>query len=237
MNFTPFFRLAAVLSIASAITTSLLIFLPEPQAADFAGKVALYNNPLYLFKKWVLLLHPIFSFLTMTALTVYFIKTKMHYVIPALFFGFLWAFTEVAQQAYTLVALNIHWRPEYLSALDQASKQAAVIKLNSYYSIWDSMYFVLILGFGFASMLFGKALLSDNKLSKTLGVVSLLIGIFSIFNFVSDYLKVTSLLPLVNIWYDWFYSFLQPAWRFALAIWLWGIAQKNQLATLKEVNA
>lgn len=237
MILSPFYRLVAILSVASAITTSLLIFLPEPVATDFAARLALHKDPLYLFKKWVLLFHPIFSFLAMTGITAYCIKTKAHYVIPALFFGLIWAFTEAAQQAYTLVALNIHWRPEYLSTLDEASKQIALTHIKSYFAIWDSMYFILILGFGFASLLFGLALLGKDKFTKTLGVVSILIGLFSLLNFISDYLKVTSLLPAVNIWYEWFYSYIQPAWRLALGYWLWQVAKHHQETELQaKVN-
>jgi hypothetical protein len=222
----PLYRLAAFASLFSAITTSLLIFLPSSGAAGFYEKLALHSNNLYLFKKWVLLFHPMFAYLAMIGLAVYFFKRKAHLVIPGLFFGLIWALTEMAQQAYTIVALNNYWRPGYSSAVDEQSKNAFFAQLESYTAIYDSMYFLVILGFGVASVLFGFALISGNKFSKMLGVLNIMIGVFSLFNFISDYLQVTSLLPIVNFWYQWCYSYLQPLWRIMLALWLWQLASQ-----------
>ncbi len=225
MILSPFFRMAAFASILSALTTSLLIFLPEPEAVDFSAKLALHSNQLYLLKKWILLFHPMFAYLAMTALAVHFFKTKAHLVVPGMFFGLIWAMTEMVQQAYTIVALNNHWRPSYQAATDESVKNAIFSQLNGFYPVWDSMYFLIIFGFGIASILFGIALFSGNKLAKLLAVISILIGLFSILNFVSDYLQVTNLLPLVNLWYEWFYPYLQPLWRILLSLWLWKLAQ------------
>jgi len=226
MILSPFFRMAGFASLLSALTTSLLLFLPEPEAAGFSAKLALHSNELYLLKKWILLFHPMFAYLAMTALAVHFFKSKAHLVVPGMFFGLIWAMTEMAQQAYTIVALNNHWRPSYQAATDESVQNAIFSQLNGYYPIWDSMYFLIILGFGIASLLFGIALLSGNKFAKVLAVINILIGLFSILNFVSDYLQVTSLLPLVSLWYEWFYSYLQPLWRILLAVWLWMLAHQ-----------
>lgn len=226
MVLSPFFRVVAFTSILSAITTGLLLFLPEVPASDFSAQLALHNNHLYLAKKWILLFHPMFAFISMLGITIHLVKTKLHCVIPASFFALVWAITEMAQQAYTIVALNNHWRPNYLAETSDVKKQVIFVQLESYYPVWDSMYFLIIICFGIASLLFGIALIAKNRLSNVLAMGSILIGLFSILNFTSDYLRITQLLPMVNFWYEWIYGIVQPAWRILLAIWFWKLSIK-----------
>ena len=61
-----FYRVAALCSIASAITTLGLIFLPGvlPSAEDFAARMARVDEPVYRLYAWVYFTHP---FLVVTA--------------------------------------------------------------------------------------------------------------------------------------------------------------------------
>ena len=64
MKFTPsFYRFAAICSIASAITTLGLIFLPGmfAPAEDFAARMARVNDPLYRMYAWVYFCIPSWS--------------------------------------------------------------------------------------------------------------------------------------------------------------------------------
>ena len=51
-------KVAGVCSFLGAVTTALLIFLPNPEAADFQAQAELAHNSLYLAKLWILFLHP-----------------------------------------------------------------------------------------------------------------------------------------------------------------------------------
>ena len=57
-NIKSFLKATAYCSFLGALTTILLIFLPNPESSNFEAKVALYNNSLYLTKKWILFIHP-----------------------------------------------------------------------------------------------------------------------------------------------------------------------------------
>jgi lipopolysaccharide export LptBFGC system permease protein LptF len=113
MHFTSdFYRVAAVCSFVSAVTTLGLIFLPEmfPPAEDFAGRMARVNDPTYRIYSWVYLVHPFFTVAAALGVSMRLRRDAAALVIPGLLAFLLWGATEAGQQALTLMAFN-PWPP------------------------------------------------------------------------------------------------------------------------------
>jgi hypothetical protein len=221
MNFQKYLRLAAVCSVLGAITTGLLIYLPNPAAEDFEAMVLLHQSNLHLAKLWILFLHPQFNSIAVLGITVLLLRRYPVYIIPGTLFILVWAFSEMAQQAYMIDAVNQLWRPGYLQAADEAAKQAFYSQLVGAEAIRDSLYFLVIYGFGLGTLLIGLALLQTDRLGSWIGAAFVLIGILSISSFARYYLGMGFLSGPVDWVYDWIYPVLQPAVRIALGLWLW----------------
>ena len=221
MKSEKYLRLAAVCSVLGAITTILLIYLPNPVAEDFEAMVLLHQSSLHLAKLWILFLHPQFNSLAVLGITVLLIKRYPVTIIPGTFFILVWAFSEMAQQAYMIDAVNQLWRPGYLQAVDEATRQALYSQLVGAEAIRDSLYFLVIYGFGLGTLLFGLALRKTDRFGSWIGGAFIFIGILSISSFARYYLGMDFLTGPVDRVYDWIYPVLQPAVRIALGVWLW----------------
>jgi hypothetical protein len=221
MKAEKYLRLAAVCSVLGAITTILLIYLPNPVAEDFEAMVLLHQSNLHLAKLWILFLHPQFNSLAVMGITVLLLKRYPVTIIPGTLFILVWAISEMAQQAYMIDAVNQLWRPGYLQAADEATRQALYTQLVGAEAIRDSLYFLVIYGFGLGTLLFGLALRKTDHLGSWIGVTFIFIGILSISSFARYYLGMDFLTGPVDRIYDWIYPVLQPAVRIALGVWLW----------------
>lgn len=215
-----FLRTTAVCSFLGALTTTLLIFLPNPEAADFEARTLLYNNTLYLSKLWILFIHPQVNILaTFGVGYILFKKYPLNVVFGTLFL-FFWAYTEMTQQALLIDALNQIWRPEYINADNETSKNMFTTLINAASGISDSKYFLVIYGFGIGTFFYGLAFVRENGLAKWIGISLLFIGILSFSSFLRYYLGVDSLNGIVNWSYEWIYPYLQPLVRIAIGIWI-----------------
>jgi len=221
MKSEKFLRLAAICSVLGAITTILLIYLPNPVAENFEAKALLYQNRLYLIKLWILFLHPQFNSIAILGVTVLLVRRYPLYIIPGTFFILVWAFSEMAQQAYMIDGVNQAWRPEYLQTAEDATKAAIYSQLVGAEAVRDSMYFLVIYGFGMGTLLVGLGLRKTDRLAGWIGATFIFIGILSISSFLRYYLGLEFLSLPVDWVYDWVYPVLQPAVRVALGIWLW----------------
>ncbi len=84
-----------------------------------------------------------------------------------LFFS-LWAFTEAIQASLTLVALNWTWRPKYLAAHDKAVRDALQVQITGLDAVWDGLFFVLVIAFIIANLLFAVALCCSDMFPSAL---------------------------------------------------------------------
>jgi len=216
-----FLRLAAVCSVLGAITTILLIYLPDPVAEGFATRVLLHQNNLHMAKLWILFLHPQFNSIAALGVTVLLVRRYPAYIIPGTLFILVWAFSEMAQQAYMIDAVNQVWRPGYLQASNEATKSALYSQLVGAGAVRNSMYFLVIYGFGLGTLLMGLGLRKTDCFAGWIGVAFIFIGILSISSFFRYYLGLEFLSLPVDWVYDWVYPVLQPVVRVALGIWLW----------------
>ena len=224
-----FLRTGALFSVFSAITTTVLIFGPDPATPSGFDEVqALYANVLHTYKKWILFLHPQFAFIAALAAGSLMTKRSPALVTIALFYYAIWTITEVTQQAYLIDALNQMWRPAYLAAEagDQAQWRTLIVGLRG---ISDSQYFVLLFGFSVGSILMGLAFIRQSQATKIIGYISFAIGCMSLLAFMSYYLRLPSVGSAIQIWYTWFYPALQIGVRLLLAWWL--LRQSQRLAS------
>ncbi|MEP1742935.1 MAG: hypothetical protein ABJI60_13840 [Kangiellaceae bacterium] len=228
-----FQKFAAVCSLLGAITTALLIFLPNPEAADFESSVQLHQNTLYLSKLWILFIHPQVNIIASFGIALILFRKRALYIIPGSFFLMVWAYTEMSQQALLIDGLNQFWRPGFLSAEDESAKAIFSTLITGASGISDSKYFLVIYGFGVGSFLFGLALISELALGKWIGVALIFIGVLSFASFLRYYMGITFLSPIVNWCYVWIYPYLQPLVRIAIGVWLFNhaldLSRQNQL--------
>lgn len=223
-----FLGTGALFSVLSALTTSILIFGPDPVApSGFDAVQSLHANTLHLYKKWILFLHPQFAFIAALAAGSILAKRSPALVVIALFYYAIWTITEVTQQAYLIDALNQMWRPAYLAADtdQQAQWKTLIIGMRG---ISDSQYFVLLFGFSIGSFLMGLAFIQESATAKIIGYISCTIGLMSLLAFASYYTALSGAGSVIQAWYTWIYPPVQIGVRLLLAWWLW--QQSRQLA-------
>lgn len=219
MRFTPaFYRFAAICSVASAITTLGLIFLPGQMvpAADFAARMARVADPVYQLYSWVYFTHP---FLVVTAALGVAMRLRREaapLVIPGLLAFLLWGATEAAQQAMTLFAFN-PWRLAWLAG-DPVLRDSMELRTAAYDGLWNAMYFLLIVGFFIANLLYGTAMWRGSGLSRVVGGFYFAATMLTLQIIVVE-VGGPQLLP--DALDFWVYPLIQPLARTLIGVWLW----------------
>jgi hypothetical protein len=224
MHFTPsFYRTAAICSVLSAITTLLLIFLPDFYAPTegFAGRMQRVTDPAYVLRSWVYLVHP---FLVLTAALGVAMRLRRTHSVAAVvgLLGFvLWAFTEAGQQTLTLFAFD-RWRTAWLAG-DEAVRAHMSASAAMYDGLWDAMYFLLLIGFTIGNAAYGVALARVQAFTRVVGVF-LLAACALTLSIIAGELHWFS---LPEPWASWSYPAIQPLGRTLLGVWLWRAADEH----------
>jgi hypothetical protein len=228
VEFAPrHYRVAAVASVLSAITTLLLILMPELFAPGegLEARIARVTETAYRVRAWAYLVHP---FLTTTAaIGAYFaLRDGTPGRALAGLGGFLvWGFTEAAQQAWTLVAFD-RWRVAWLAG-DEAVRAMMPTLVRVHDGVWDAMYLLLLIGFLIGSVAYGTALVRRRGLERAIGVFY-----FAAAALTMIYLSGEFGGPLPpESWTTWIYLALQPLARVAIGVWLWRVARFVTVAT------
>lgn len=219
-KYKSFLKLAGICSFLGAITTCLLIFLPNPVTSDFESQTLLYKNKLYLTKLWILFIHPQVNMIASLGIAYLLLRKYPIQMIVGSLFLLVWAYTEMSQQSLLIDALNQIWRPNYIDAESEITKNMFKSLINAANGISDSKYFLVIYSFGLGSLIYGAALIQENGLGRWIGASLIFIGILSLCSFLRYYLGVASLNKPVDWAYEWVYSYLQPIVRIAIGIWI-----------------
>jgi hypothetical protein len=219
-NSKAFLIFAAICSFLGALTTALLIFLPNPEVSDFESQTLLYKNNLYLSKLWILFLHPQVNIMASLGIAYLLFKKHPLQIITGTFFLLVWAITEMSQQALLIDTLNQIWRPGYLDADNEVMKEMYTTLIKASGGISDSQYFVVIYGFGLGSLLYGLAFVWLQGWAKWIGAALIFIGVLSLASFARYYLGFSQLNTIVDGAYEWIYPYLQPLVRIAMGIWI-----------------
>jgi hypothetical protein len=228
MRFSPaFYRVAALCSIASAITTLGLIFLPGmlPPAEDFAARMARVDEPVYRLYAWVYFTHP---FLVVTAALAVAVRLRFDaasLVVPGLLAFLLWGATEAGQQALTLFAFN-PWRIAWLAG-DAEVRATMEARTAMYDGLWNAMYFVVIVAFFIANALYAVAMWRHGGLSRVVGVFYAAAAALTLLIIVVE-VGGPQLLP--DALDFWLYPLIQPLARALIGAWLLHHADEDAAA-------
>jgi hypothetical protein len=202
-----FYKVCAVLSVLSALTTLALIFLPrwfEP-GSGFEARMARVHDPVYQLRAWVYLAHPGLAL--------------------AGLMGFaLWGMTEAAQQALTLFAFD-RWREDYVAG-SQAVRNDMVLRTALYDGLWNAAYTLLLIGFLIGCACYCGALARMAGLSRW---VASLYGLAALLTLalLSGELRGPTLPDAVLAWV---YPMFQPLARVLIGVWLWRHAVEPMFA-------
>lgn len=232
-DFPPtFYRTAAICSIASAITTLMLIFMSQFFGAvpeGIPGRMLRVSDPAYQMRAWAAFIHP---FLAFTAALGVGLATRR--IAPALALAgllgyFLWAFTEVGQQSLTLFAFD-DWRRAWLAG-DPAVRQTMELRAAIYDGIWEAAYSLLLFGIILGSAFFAAILLRmRDALSRVVGGFYVLAAVQSIF-IQSGELGGPTLAETLAFW---IYPITQPLARALIGVWLLRVARNGEPRLIAE---
>jgi hypothetical protein len=213
-----FFRAAAICSFVSVATTLGLILLPNviPPARDLAERMAAHGHPAYVIRSWVYFCHPFVVLAAALGVMVRSITRSPGTLTLGFVCFMLWAFLEAAQQGLTLVAFDRLWRPAFLSG-GGAARESVAAQVAIYDALWDSLFFVLVVGYAVGSVLYGFVLLRGNGLERVIGALYLLIAAWSFHGTAVDW-GAPRLPALLDAW---LYPVVQPVARTLIGVWLW----------------
>lgn len=230
MKLAPsFYRSVALCSVLSAVTTLLLIYLPDfyRPTEGFEGRMTRVDDPAYVLRSWVYLVHPFITFAAALGVGLRIRALRPAAAIIGLACFALWACTEAGQQTLTLFAFD-KWRAAYFAA-DEATR--AIIRTNTsmYDGLWDALYFLLLIAFSIGNLSFGIALAGAGR------GVTRLVGFFFFAACALTLTYITGELqwgtlpePLAS----WSYPTIQPLGRVLIGLWLWSAAyEEAQLPT------
>ena len=221
-----FYRVAGVASIASAVTTLILIFMPEfyvPVAEGLPGRMQRVTDPAYQLRAWAYQIHPFLAFSAALGVAM-----AMRHRAPALALAgllgfFLWASIEAAQQSLTLFAFD-DWRRAWLAG-DPAVRATIEVRTAIYDGLWEAAYSLLLFGIILGSSFFAVMLLRmPDTLSRVVG------GFFALAAIQSILIQSGELggpvLP-ESLAY-WVYPATQPLARVLIGIWLLRVALRGE---------
>jgi hypothetical protein len=212
-----FYTTAAIAAFLSAGTTFLLWFLPRLYTApgNFEERVALVNNQYYMLKQWVNFFHIPLALTAYLALAYKLRIRELPKVISGMMWFIAWGLIEMAGMAMIIFSVNKDWRANYAAA-DSAKRMELESNITAFYSVWDSMFFVLLIAFLLGTIFFAWATWKEKGIGKLLSWLFLLAAPLTILITLSGYANLT--------WGDtiaaWIYPVLQPVSRFILGMYL-----------------
>lgn len=215
-----FYRVAAICSFISVVSTLCLIFLPElfEPAPDFAARMGRVHEAPYLLRSWVYLLHPFVVFTAALGVALAIHRRSPVLAIAGMAGFLMWAFNEAGQQTLTLFAFD-RWRLAWEGA-DEAARAALRVNAVMYDGIWDGMYMLLLIGFAIGNACLGAALLQDAGFTRIVGGFLLAACALTVLLFLNE--LGVRLLPAAAL--DASYPLIQPLGRALVGIWLWRCA-------------
>jgi len=218
-----FLRIAAVSAFISAVTTFLLWLLPQlyspPQT--FEERILLFRNEIYMARQWVNFWHIPVALTAYFGLAVVLFRRETGKVVFGMVWFVIWGIIEMTGVAIILFSVNYGWRSQYAGA-SPAQKQVLQTHLEGFYSVWDSMFFVLLVAFLFGTLFFGWATWSSQGMEKRLSYLFWLAVPLTMLILLGGYAGQS--------WADAMtaaiYPVLQPVSRFVLGVFLWKRSDK-----------
>lgn len=177
-------------------------------------------------KQWVNFIHIPLALTSYFALTIIiFSREAVKSVFSMLWFT-IWGTVEMVGVSIILFSVNYNWRRHYEQAT-VPEKNIFKQNIEFFFSIWDSMFFVLLIAFFTGTLFFAWATWKTSGLEKVLSCLLWLA------------VPLTILIILENYAYqDWAgqvakiaYPILQPVSRFVLGLLIWKTIAKQKKST------
>jgi hypothetical protein len=233
MRFTPaFYRVTAICSFASAVTTLGLIFLPEmfAPAENFAARMARVSDPVYRAYAWVYFVHPFLVVAAALGVAMRLRREAAPLVVPGLLAFLLWGATEAGQQALTVMAFN-PWRLAWLAG-DPVVRATMELRTAMYDGVWNAMYFLLIIGFFIANSFYAVALWrGQDRLSRVVGALYAAAAALTLQIIIMEVGGAQLLPDAVDFW---LYPLIQPLARTLIGVWLWKHRNENDASATES---
>jgi hypothetical protein len=221
-----FYRVAGTASIASAVTTLMLIFMPEffaPVAEGLAGRMQRVADPAYQLRAWAYQIHPFLGFTAALGVAVAMRRRSPALALAGILAFFVWAFTEATQQSLTLFAFD-DWRRAWLAG-DSAVRSTMELRAAVYDGLWEAAFSLLLFGIILGSAFFATMLLRmPDRLSRVVGAFYAFAAIQSIF-IQSGELGGPTLPEALDYW---IYPATQPLARVLIGVWLLRVAHRGE---------
>lgn len=218
-----FIRFCAISAMLSAVTTFLLWLLPKlyTPPETFEAGVMMYTNPYYITRLWVNFIHIPLALASYFGLTV--VVSRQHPLLSLFGLGWfvIWGVTEMIGIAILLFSVNGNWRASYAVA-DEVQRAVLKNNIQAFYSIWDSMFFVLLVAFLLASIFYGLATWRSSGLQRVLSYLIWLSVPLTLMIMAGGYAN--------QAWADemtgYIYPVLQPVSRFIMGLVIWRYAME-----------
>ena len=219
-----FYRIAAVCSVLSAVTTLGLIFLPDFFAPidGFEGRMARVHDPAYVLRSWVYFIHPFLVMMAGLAIAVRIRTVAAAFAAVGLLGFVLWGFTEAAQQTLTLFAFD-KWRVAFATA-DEATRADIRSLTMMYDGLWDGMYFLILVGFAIGNFCLSIVLFHLHGLARAAGIFMFAAVLLTLALIARELGWFSMPEPLAS----WSYPAIQPIGRVLIGVWLWRVADESQ---------
>ena len=213
-----FLQFAAIGAMLSAVTTFLLWLLPKfyPEISTFDDQVALHTNGFYLGRLWINFIHIFFAVTGYAGVAVILFREKPGFALLGLIAFLGWGFTELLGVSGLIWAVNGTWRSAYSTA-DEATQAVLSQQIESFTSLWDAWFFLLLVFFLIGTLCYGLGLWRSAGLAQWVSILLLLAVPLTIFIMISGY-GGPAWPGLVA---SWVYPALQPLSRLMLGWWIW----------------
>lgn len=213
-----FLKIAAGAAFSSAVTTFLLWLLPHlyNAPASFEEGVLLHQNFYYMAKQWVNLLHIPLALTAYFGLCLVSYKRRFGLSLFGMMWFSIWGAIEMIGVSIILISVNYNWRSGYQQANDL---NKAVLKNNieTFYSVWDSMFLVLLIAFLLGTLFFAWATWKSSGLKKVLSYLLWLAVPLTVLIILSGYAGQ----EWAGQATQYLYPILQPCSRALLGMVLW----------------
>jgi hypothetical protein len=230
-NNITFLKIASVSASLTAVTTFLLWGLPHlyNSPSNFEEGVLLSENSYYLTKQWVNFIHIPLALTGYFGLTIILFQRQPILSTFGMIWFTIWGTIEMIGVSIILFSVNFNWRSTYKVA-SEGNKTVLKNNIETFFSIWDSMFFVLLVAFLLGTIFFAWASWKSKGLEKILSWLLWLAVPLTILIIISGYAgqgwagQVTKYI----------YPFLQPLSRLVLGLFIWkSIGQKKLPPTLR----
>lgn len=226
-----FFKVTAVAAFVTGMTTFCVHLMPRLYAGpiEFERLVGLHEEPYYLLRLWIVVVHVLLVAVSMLGLTARKLNESPGLMIVGFLGYLLFTAAELFRTSMGLFALNRAWRAAYAQTPDESVKASLRTLIDGWPGINDGFFFLLILGFLIGNLCFGLAFIRSVGLDRYVGLALILWAALGLNTLLGDFAGFRSI--EVPEWISWTF---QPAVRFFIAWYLWSIAATAVVSHMKS---